>query len=122
MAKTMNLNFRGVEIAGAYWMVARVLIDGFNEKAIIYLRCYASEEARRTLAKPIVEDVIEADSNAYYQFFAPEILDAEGMNPQKAAYLFLNQFREPRAEATFFASAEDSLINKSGGGEPPPEV
>ncbi|MGA9771452.1 MAG: hypothetical protein WBV94_20635 [Blastocatellia bacterium] len=101
----------GLMVTDSYWIVGQIILDTFNETALILMLGYLSEDARNQLVpgaeNPIDRRVIQMGYDDYVAYLSADALTVSGKNPTQAAYDFASDIAEPRGLATFFTGGVD---------------
>jgi hypothetical protein len=74
--------------------VVKTHINHANKTAEIYVWGYVSEQARNENKKQLDERMFTVSSEQFDDYFAPTVIDPQGINHVKNAYLFIKTQQE----------------------------
>ena len=83
-----------------YWRVVKTHINHASKIAEVYVWGYVSEQARDENKRQLDERMFTVSSEQFDDYFAPTVIDPQGINHVKNAYLFIKTQQE-------FIDAED---------------
>ena len=83
-----------------YWRVVKTHINHASKIAEVYVWGYVSEQARDENKRQLDERMFTVSSEQFDDYFAPTVIDPQGINHVINAYLFIKTQQE-------FIDAED---------------